>query len=134
VGLFINAHLLSFSWHLIFKLTILMASLSICFLRWTEGTDTVYFALASKAISRHFKCLRDGIAGQIQASKREPWVRKIPLHPAQLSRGETPRLRVLDQPLRQQWAFQQISMKESHPWRPQRGLPERSVSVLRAWL
>ncbi|KAA8520854.1 hypothetical protein F0562_011527 [Nyssa sinensis] len=27
-----------------------------------------------------------------------------------------------------------MSMMESHPWRPQRGLPERSVSVLRAWL
>ncbi|XLS48486.1 hypothetical protein HN51_022844 [Arachis hypogaea] len=25
-------------------------------------------------------------------------------------------------------------MMETHPWRPQRGLPERSVSVLRAWL
>ncbi|PKA66281.1 Homeobox protein BEL1 like [Apostasia shenzhenica] len=23
---------------------------------------------------------------------------------------------------------------ESHPWRPQRGLPERSVSILRSWL
>ncbi|KAL4394949.1 hypothetical protein AHAS_Ahas02G0203100 [Arachis hypogaea] len=27
-----------------------------------------------------------------------------------------------------------MSMMETHPWRPQRGLPERSVSVLRAWL
>ncbi|KAI4338687.1 hypothetical protein MLD38_023713 [Melastoma candidum] len=27
-----------------------------------------------------------------------------------------------------------MTMMENHPWRPQRGLPERSVSVLRAWL
>ncbi|GFZ06708.1 BEL1-like homeodomain 1 [Actinidia rufa] len=27
-----------------------------------------------------------------------------------------------------------MSIMDSHPWRPQRGLPERSVSVLRAWL
>ncbi|KAG0472663.1 hypothetical protein HPP92_014520 [Vanilla planifolia] len=25
-------------------------------------------------------------------------------------------------------------MMDQHPWRPQRGLPERSVSILRAWL
>lgn len=49
-------------------------------------------------------------------------------------KGETPRLRLLDQKLRQQRALQQMSLMESHPWRPQRGLPERSVSVLRAWL
>lgn len=33
-----------------------------------------------------------------------------------------------------QWALQQLR-KRDHPfWRPQRGLPERSVSVLRAWM
>jgi hypothetical protein len=31
----------------------------------------------------HFRCLRDGIAGQGFRPPREPWVRKIPLHPAQ---------------------------------------------------
>ncbi|KAL2317901.1 hypothetical protein Fmac_031777 [Flemingia macrophylla] len=35
--------------------------------------------------------------------------------------------------IRKQWALQQLKKKD-HLWRPQRGLPERSVSVLRAWM
>ncbi|KAK8476894.1 hypothetical protein V6N11_029059 [Hibiscus sabdariffa] len=96
------------------------------------GAASVYSALASKAMSRHFRCLRDGIVGQIQAT-RKAMGEKDPVSPG-ATRGETPRLRILDQTLRQQRAFQQMNMMESHPWRPQRGLPERSVSVLRAWL
>ncbi|KAK6935421.1 POX domain, partial [Dillenia turbinata] len=97
-----------------------------------NGAATVYSALASKAMSRHFRCLRDGIVSQIQATKKamgekDPVARGT-------TRGETPRLRLLDQAIRRQRAFQQMSMMEAHPWRPQRGLPERSVSVLRAWL
>ncbi|GLT78200.1 hypothetical protein SLA2020_497430 [Shorea laevis] len=96
------------------------------------GAASVYSALACKAMSRHFRCLKDGIVSQIQATKkamgeRDPVVLGI-------TKGETPRLRILDQALRQQRSFQQMSIMESHPWRPQRGLPERSVSVLRAWL
>ncbi|OMP06043.1 hypothetical protein COLO4_08379 [Corchorus olitorius] len=96
------------------------------------GAASVYSALASKAMSRHFRCLRDGIVSQIQAT-RKAMGEKDPVAPG-TTKGETPRLRILDQTLRQQRAFQQMSMMESHPWRPQRGLPERSVSVLRAWL
>lgn len=97
-----------------------------------SGTANVYLCLASKAMSRHFRCLKDGIIGQIYATKRAMG-EKDPAAPG-TTRGETPRLKVLDQTLRQQRAIQQIHMMESHPLRPQRGLPERSVSVLRAWL
>ncbi|WCJ26340.1 hypothetical protein M5689_008163 [Euphorbia peplus] len=96
------------------------------------GAATVYLSLASKAMSRHFRCLKDGILGQIYATKKAMG-EKDPVAPG-TTRGETPRLKVLDQTLRQQRAIQQMTMMESHPWRPQRGLPERSVSVLRAWL
>ncbi|GLT67882.1 hypothetical protein SLA2020_401580 [Shorea laevis] len=96
------------------------------------GAASVYSALASKAMSRHFRCLRDGIVNQIQAT-RKAMGEKDPVAPG-TTRGETPRLRVLDQAMRQQRAFQQMNMMETHPWRPQRGLPDRSVSVLRAWL
>ncbi|KAI3694269.1 hypothetical protein L1987_77233 [Smallanthus sonchifolius] len=34
----------------------------------------------------------------------------------------------------QQWALQQLRRKDHQLWRPQRGLPEKSVSVLRAWM
>ncbi|TKY60653.1 Homeobox protein BEL1-like [Spatholobus suberectus] len=97
-----------------------------------NGAATVYSALALKAMSKHFRCLKDGIMDQIQAT-RKAMGEKDPVAPG-TTRGETPRLRIIDQSLRQQRAFQQISMMETHPWRPQRGLPERSVSVLRAWL
>ncbi|PPR86733.1 hypothetical protein GOBAR_AA33961 [Gossypium barbadense] len=91
------------------------------------GAASVYSALASKAMSRHFRCLRDGIVGQIQTT-RKAMGEKNPVAPG-TTKGETPRLRILDQALRQQRAYQQMNMMESHPWRPQRGLPERSVSV-----
>ncbi|CAI9288840.1 unnamed protein product [Lactuca saligna] len=97
-----------------------------------NGAAKVYSSLASKAMSRHFRCLRDGIVSQIKTMKMSMGEKDVSAPGS--SRGETPRLRVLDQTLRQQRAFQQMTMMDSHPWRPQRGLPERSVSVLRAWL
>ncbi|XP_077248184.1 homeobox protein BEL1 homolog [Tasmannia lanceolata] len=97
-----------------------------------DGAATVYSSMASKAMSRHFRWLRDGIVGQIQATKKAMG-EKDPVAPG-TTRGETPRLKLLDQTIRQQRAFQQMGMIENHPWRPQRGLPDRSVSVLRAWL
>ena len=36
--------------------------------------------------------------------------------------------------IQKQWALQQLKRKDNQLWRPQRGLPERSVSVLRAWM
>ncbi|CAN1786400.1 Homeobox protein ATH1 [Linum perenne] len=36
--------------------------------------------------------------------------------------------------LEKQWSLRQLKKKEHQFWRPQRGLPERSVSVLRAWM
>lgn len=97
-----------------------------------QGSAMVYSTLASKAMSRHFRCLKDGIMGQIQATKMAMGERDA-VAPG-TTKGETPRLKKLEQCLRQQKAFQQAGMLESQPWRPQRGLPERSVSVLRAWL
>lgn len=98
-----------------------------------NGAATVYSALALKAMSRHFRCLKDGIMDQIRATRKGMGEKELAAVPG-TTRGETPRLKIIDQSLRQQRAFQQISIMETHPWRPQRGLPERSVSVLRAWL
>ncbi|KAK1289292.1 Homeobox protein ATH1 [Acorus calamus] len=36
--------------------------------------------------------------------------------------------------LQKQWALQQIRKSDQQSWRPQRGLPEKSVSVLRTWM
>ncbi|KAK7351721.1 hypothetical protein VNO77_11370 [Canavalia gladiata] len=86
------------------------------------GSAEAYTTLALRTISRHFRCLRDAISGQIQVTQR--------------SLGEQegiPRLRYVDQQLRQQKALQQLGVMRQ-AWRPQRGLPESSVSILRAWL
>ena len=97
-----------------------------------QGSATVYSTLASKAMSRYFRCLKDGIMSQIQATKSAMGEREA-VAPG-TTKGDTPRLKKVEQCLRQQKAFRQAGIMESQPWRPQRGLPELSVSVLRAWL
>uniref|UniRef100_A0A5B6ZTX5 Putative BEL1-like homeodomain protein 3 n=1 Tax=Davidia involucrata TaxID=16924 RepID=A0A5B6ZTX5_DAVIN len=90
-----------------------------------------YTALALQTISRHFRCLRDAITGQIQVTRRSLGEQDA----SENSKGVgISRLRYVDQQLRQQRALQQLGMMQQHAWRPQRGLPESSVSILRAWL
>ncbi|KAJ8451825.1 hypothetical protein Cgig2_007308 [Carnegiea gigantea] len=97
------------------------------------GAAIPYTALAQKAMSRHFRCLKDAIQAQLKQSC-ELLGEKDPTTSSGLTRGETPRLKMLEQSLRQQRVFHQMGMMDQEAWRPQRGLPERSVNVLRAWL
>ncbi|KAI3813315.1 hypothetical protein L1987_18035 [Smallanthus sonchifolius] len=96
------------------------------------GAAVPYTALAQKAMSRHFRCLKDVISRELKHSC-ELLGEKNP-NSSGVTKGETPRLKLLEQSLRQQRAFQQMGMMEQEAWRPQRGLPERSVNILRAWL
>ncbi|XP_051183546.1 homeobox protein BEL1 homolog [Lolium perenne] len=92
-----------------------------------------YTALAARTISRHFRSLRDGIVAQLQVVRKALGEKDVST--PGMTRGDTPRLKVLDQCIRQQKALHQNGgFMESHPWRPQRGLPERAVTILRAWL
>ncbi|KAM7263319.1 hypothetical protein ACFE04_001002 [Oxalis oulophora] len=97
------------------------------------GAAVPYTSLAQKAMSRHFRCLKEAIAAQLKNSC-ELLGEKDAAGTSGLTKGETPRLKLLEQSLRQQRAFHQMGMMEQEAWRPQRGLPERSVSILRAWL
>ncbi|KAK7252876.1 hypothetical protein RIF29_37130 [Crotalaria pallida] len=97
------------------------------------GAAVPYTALAQKAMSRHFRCLKDAISAQLKHSC-EVLGEKDGAGSSGLTKGETPRLKMLEQSLRQQRAFHQMGMMEQEAWRPQRGLPERSVNILRAWL
>ncbi|URD75779.1 Homeodomain protein JUBEL1 [Musa troglodytarum] len=97
------------------------------------GAAAPYTALAQKAMSRHFRCLKDAIAAQLKQTCEALGEKEVASNPG-ITKGETPRLRLLDQSLRQQRAFHQMGMVEQEAWRPQRGLPERSVNILRAWL
>ncbi|KAF8013526.1 hypothetical protein BT93_I1386 [Corymbia citriodora subsp. variegata] len=95
------------------------------------GAAKPYTALALQTISRHFRSLRDAITTQIQATRKSLGEQDA----SGSGKGVgIPRLRYLDQQLRQQRALQQLGMMQQHAWRPQRGLPESSVSILRAWL
>ncbi|RHN71040.1 putative transcription factor Homeodomain-TALE-BEL family [Medicago truncatula] len=86
------------------------------------GAAEPYTTLALRTISRQFRCLRDAISNQVQVIQRN------------LGEQEgIPRLRYVDQQLRQQKALQHLGVMRQ-AWRPQRGLPENSVSILRAWL
>ncbi|KAL6640377.1 hypothetical protein ACP70R_021500 [Stipagrostis hirtigluma subsp. patula] len=98
------------------------------------GSARTYTALALRTISRQFRCLRDAIAAQVRAASRA--LGEDPDAAGAGAGGRTvgSRLRYIDHQLRQQRALQQLGMMQGGAWRPQRGLPERSVSILRAWL
>ncbi|WOH10027.1 hypothetical protein DCAR_0729488 [Daucus carota subsp. sativus] len=97
------------------------------------GSAVPYTTLAQKAMSRHFRCLKDAIGAQIKKSCELLGERDAG-GTSGVTKGETPRLKLLEQSLRQQRAFHQMGIMEQEAWRPQRGLPERSVNILRAWL
>ncbi|KAK4801378.1 hypothetical protein SAY86_021865 [Trapa natans] len=97
------------------------------------GAAKPYTSLALQRISRHFRCLKDAINGQISATRKGLGEQDS----SSDNKGvRIARLRYVDQQLRQQKALQQLGMMQQPDaaWRPQRGLPESSVSILRAWL
>ncbi|KAK4272671.1 hypothetical protein QN277_021190 [Acacia crassicarpa] len=93
------------------------------------GAARTYTALALQTISKKFRCLKDAISDQIRAANKS-----LGEEDSFGSKMEGSRLKYVDHHLRQQRALQQLGMIHHNAWRPQRGLPERSVSVLRAWL
>ncbi|KAK8658491.1 hypothetical protein V6N13_036696 [Hibiscus sabdariffa] len=94
------------------------------------GTAKPYTALALQTISCHFRCLRDAINSQIRVTRESLGEQDN----SENSRVGIIRLCYVDQQLQQQRALQQLGMMQQHAWRPQRGLPGSSVSLLRAWL
>ncbi|KAL2534538.1 BEL1-like homeodomain protein 1 [Abeliophyllum distichum] len=94
-----------------------------------KGSAKTYTALALQTISKQFRCLKDAILGQIRAASKS-----LGEDDGLIGKIEGSRLKYVDNQLRQQRALQQLGMIQHNAWRPQRGLPERSVSVLRAWL
>ncbi|KAI9072587.1 hypothetical protein K1719_045474 [Acacia pycnantha] len=93
------------------------------------GAAKTYTSLALKTISKQFRCLKDAIASQIRATSKS-----LGEEDCLGAKVEGSRLRFVDHHLRQQRALQQLGMVQHNAWRPQRGLPERAVSILRAWL
>lgn len=94
------------------------------------GAAKPYTAVALQTISRHFRCLKDAINDQVNVIRKKLGEEEN----SSGKEGKLTRLRYIDQQLRQQRAFQQYGVLQQNAWRPQRGLPENSVSILRAWL
>lgn len=95
------------------------------------GSARSYTQLALQTISKQFRCLKDAISSQIKAASKSLGEE---LEGLGVGKMEGSRLKFVDQQLRQQRALQHLGMMQNNAWRPQRGLPERAVSVLRAWL
>ncbi|KAG1361395.1 BEL1-like homeodomain protein 8 [Cocos nucifera] len=104
------------------------------------SSATPYTSLALKAVSKHFRCIKNAISDQLRHISKvlgEEFIKS-----PSSSRGETtvtPKLKYVDQSLRKQKAGAGENglgfVDQNQPvWRPQRGLPERAVAVLRAWL
>ncbi|XP_060169925.1 LOW QUALITY PROTEIN: BEL1-like homeodomain protein 5 [Lycium barbarum] len=93
------------------------------------GSSKSYTQLALHTISKQFRCLKDAISGQIKATSKT-----LGEEESMGGKIEGSKLKFVDHQLRQQRALQQLGMMQPNAWRPQRGLPERAVSVLRAWL
>lgn len=97
---------------------------------------TPYISRSIKTISRHFRCLKNAIADQLKHIKRA--LGEDLTSPTSFLRGDS------SSSLRYDQNFAKVRSgaiggtgqvgHQSHVWRPQRGLPERAVSILRAWL
>ncbi|XAR50894.1 hypothetical protein NMG60_11005351 [Bertholletia excelsa] len=82
-----------------------------------------YASLALKALSKHFRSLKNAITDQLQFTSKCQIYQK----------DETPKFGNTD--MYGQRPVHSMAFLQHQPiWRPQRGLPERAVSVLRAWL
>lgn len=92
------------------------------------GNAAPYANLALKAMSKHFRSLTNAITNQLQFTNKVQ---------GQINHGkeEAATFGSSDRGLYGHRAAHNSGFLERQPvWRPQRGLPERAVTVLRAWL
>lgn len=100
---------------------------------------TPYISLALKTVSQHFKSLRNAITDHLK-SIRQALGEDLPSPASGMSNkgdGNSSRLKFVDQTLHNQKSGGGAGVaffESQHVWRPQRGLPERAVAILRAWL
>ncbi|KAM7522375.1 hypothetical protein LguiA_012277 [Lonicera macranthoides] len=105
------------------------------------STATPYISQALKAVSRHFRCLKNAISDQLRHIKKslgEELASRTTGTSTSKGDTSTSRLKFVDNSSFQKYKSGGTGLGFFEPqqpvWRPQRGLPERAVSVLRAWL
>ncbi|CAN4120272.1 unnamed protein product [Withania somnifera] len=102
---------------------------------------TPYISLALKTVTQQFKSLRNAITDHLKTI-RQALGEGLPSPAFGMSNkggdGNSSRLKFVEQKLHNQssggGAGVAFLESQQHVWRPQRGLPERAVAILRAWL
>ncbi|XP_022732233.1 BEL1-like homeodomain protein 8 isoform X1 [Durio zibethinus] len=96
---------------------------------------TPYISLALKTVARDFRCLRNAISGQIRHISRATGEDLLPpTTGTSFSKGDINMSRLKYVGQKSGGVNMGFLEPQQHGWRPQRGLPERSVAILRGWL
>ncbi|CAI9762600.1 unnamed protein product [Fraxinus pennsylvanica] len=83
--------------------------------------------------SSYYQCLMRHMEDTYDtANKCRQWENDVTISIG-LTKGDTPKLKLLEQKFRQQKSLHHMGMLDPEAWRPQRGLPDRSINILRAW-
>lgn len=106
------------------------------------SSATPYISVALKAVARHFRCLKSAISDQLTHTRKALGEDLPSPTTGSSSKGgdhavSTVRLKYMEQSFQKHksgGANMAFPEPQQHIWRPQRGLPERSVAILRAWL
>ncbi|KAI4334370.1 hypothetical protein L6164_019070 [Bauhinia variegata] len=102
------------------------------------SSATPYISTALKSVSRHFRCLKNAITDQLKHIREVLGEDSSAGTSSKLdNNNNAARLRFMDHSfLKNKSSGGNMAFLEPqhHVWRPQRGLPERSVAILRAWL
>ncbi|KAI3722043.1 hypothetical protein L2E82_33067 [Cichorium intybus] len=99
------------------------------------STSTPYVCLALKAVSRHFHCVKNVISDQLSQMRKMVGEGLCSSNTMSGNATSTSRLKSIDQRLEKSGGGSAGFFASQQPvWRPQRGLPERAISVLKTWL
>ncbi|KAI3706410.1 hypothetical protein L6452_24134 [Arctium lappa] len=105
------------------------------------SSATPYVSLALKAVSRHFHCVKSAISDQLTQMKKtfedlcSPTIGASSSKTFDANSTDTlSQMKSMDHNYQRQGKSSGFFGNQQPVWRPQRGLPERAVSVLKAWL
>ncbi|QCE09363.1 BEL1-like homeodomain protein 9 [Vigna unguiculata] len=105
------------------------------------GSATPYISMALKSVSKHFRCLKNSISDQLKLMSEALGEDVSKPSCSSGSKADTTMARIrcsMDQSFLKNKSGRggttDLLDPQQHVWRPQRGLPERAVAILKAWL
>ncbi|KAL5082398.1 hypothetical protein RYX36_010819, partial [Vicia faba] len=106
------------------------------------NSATPYITLALKLVSKHFKCLNNSISNQLklinEVMQNDSSIATTNNSTHLVDTNNVASVRCMDQSIQKNKFEKALSgfhdPQQQHVWRPQRGFPERAVTILRAWL